>query len=117
MGEEPGTSRAALDTNDPEQIRAEIEDTRRELGETVAALSAKTDVKAQAKQRIDDTKAAIADKRDEALSKVREISPESVAAAASTSGQTARRNPLPLAVAGAFAVGLLVGRLLARRED
>ena len=117
MGEEPGTSRAAVDPADPEQIRAEIEDTRRELGETVAALSAKTDVKAQAKQRIDDTKAAIADKRDEALGKVREISPDSVAAVASTGGQKARRNPLPLAVAGAFAAGLLIGRLLHRRDD
>jgi ElaB/YqjD/DUF883 family membrane-anchored ribosome-binding protein len=117
MGEEPGPSRAAVDPTEPEQIRAEIEDTRRELGETVAALSAKTDIKAQARERIEDTKAAIADKRDVALGKAREISPDSVAAAASTGGQNARQNPLPLAVAGAFAAGLLIGRLLHRRGD
>ncbi len=28
MGEEPGTSRAAVDPTEPEQIRAEIQDTR-----------------------------------------------------------------------------------------
>jgi ElaB/YqjD/DUF883 family membrane-anchored ribosome-binding protein len=115
MGEDPGAGRAAVDPTDPEQIRAEIEDTRRELGDTVAALSAKTDVKAQAKERIEETKAAISEKRDDALGKARELSPDSVLAAASTGTQKARQNPLPVAVAGAFAAGLLVGWLLARR--
>ena len=41
---------------------AEIEETRAELGDTVEALVAKTDVKAQAKQAVTDAKATVADK-------------------------------------------------------
>ena len=115
MGKDPSAGRTAVETGDPEQIRAEIEDTRQELGETIAALSAKTDVKARAKERIEETKATIADKRGQITGKAREITPESATAAASTATQAARRNPLPLAVAGAFAAGLLIGHLLARR--
>jgi len=37
--------------DDPEQIRQDIERTREQLGETVEALVAKTDVKARAKER------------------------------------------------------------------
>ncbi len=49
MGEEPGTVGAPIEAaKDPEQIREEIEATRRELGDTVEALAAKTDVKAHA---------------------------------------------------------------------
>jgi len=115
MGEDPGTSRATVDTSDPDQIRAEIEQTREELGETVAALSAKTDVKARAKERIEETKATIADKREQITGKAREMSPDGATAAASNAAEAARRNPLPLAVAGAFVAGLLIGRLLTRR--
>jgi len=43
---------------DPEQIREEIEATRRELGDTVEALAAKADVKAQVGRRIENTKAS-----------------------------------------------------------
>ncbi|MBV9594226.1 MAG: DUF3618 domain-containing protein [Actinobacteria bacterium] len=37
---------------DPDQIRAEIETTRADLADTVNALSAKLDVKAQARQKL-----------------------------------------------------------------
>jgi uncharacterized protein DUF3618 len=40
----------------PEQIRADIKQTREELGETVEQLAAKTDVKAHAKAKIDSVK-------------------------------------------------------------
>jgi type VI protein secretion system component VasF len=61
MGEEPGTARAsvAADNKDPEQIRADIEATRQELGDTVEALAAKADVKAHARERIERTKASL----------------------------------------------------------
>ena len=45
-----------------ENIQADIEATRNELGQTVEALSAKLDVKHQAKQKVDDTKELITDK-------------------------------------------------------
>ena len=40
----------------PEQIRADIDATREELGDTVEALAEKTDVKAQAKAKVEDVK-------------------------------------------------------------
>ena len=45
-------------TGNPEQILEDIESTREELGETVQALAAKTDVRAHAKRRIEEAKAA-----------------------------------------------------------
>jgi Protein of unknown function (DUF3618) len=59
-----------LDTGKPEpgpdagvdDIRADIEATRKDLGQTVEALSAKLDVKQQAKQKVNHTKELIADK-------------------------------------------------------
>jgi ElaB/YqjD/DUF883 family membrane-anchored ribosome-binding protein len=111
-------------TPDPEQLRAEIEETRRELGETVAALSAKTDVKAQAHHKVDEVKAAVEEKReellgkkDELLGRAREVSPDSALSAASSTSAKVRQNPLPAAVAGAFVGGFLLGRLTASRED
>lgn len=45
------------DAKDVDQIREEIESTRAELAQTVDALSAKLDVKAQAKHRVDELSA------------------------------------------------------------
>lgn len=41
----------------PEEIRVEIEQTREQLGETVAAVAEKTDVKHQAQAKVEDVKA------------------------------------------------------------
>ncbi|MFI7072632.1 DUF3618 domain-containing protein [Micromonospora sediminicola] len=49
---------------DPRQIRAEIEQTRADLGATVEALAAKTDLKARAKHSLDDTVGATRDRID-----------------------------------------------------
>jgi len=60
MGEEPGTVGAPVKgPKDPEQIREEIEATRRELGDTVEALAAKTDVKAHVRRRVERTRALL----------------------------------------------------------
>jgi hypothetical protein len=45
---------------DPEQIREEIEETRRELGDTVEALAAKADVKALAREKAERAKETVA---------------------------------------------------------
>ncbi|HTX09077.1 MAG TPA: DUF3618 domain-containing protein [Solirubrobacteraceae bacterium] len=72
---------------DPEQIQREIEQTRRELGDTVEALAAKADVKAQAQRRIESTKTSV------------------------------RSHPAPLAVAAVCLVGLVAWRLTKRRRS
>jgi Protein of unknown function (DUF3618) len=51
----------------PEEIRREIDHTREELGDTVEALAAKTDVKAQVKERVDEIKSDAAHRKDELL--------------------------------------------------
>ena len=81
----------------PEEIRADIEQTREDLGDTVEALSAKTDVKAQAKAKVDSVK-----------EKVGGATPASVT-------ETASSHPVPTAAIGAFVGGLLVGIMIARR--
>jgi Protein of unknown function (DUF3618) len=60
MGEEPGTVGAPVEgSRDPEQIREEIEAIRRDLGDTVEALAAKTDVKAHVRERVQRTRASL----------------------------------------------------------
>ena len=122
----------------PEQVQAEIDETRAELGETVEALVAKTDVKGQAKQAVTDAKATVADKaadvkqtvvgkKDDVAAKAADVKQtvadkkaEVTAAAQETTpetvGETGRRavalaqdNRPALIVAGAFALGLLIG--------
>jgi ElaB/YqjD/DUF883 family membrane-anchored ribosome-binding protein len=111
MGKDPSTSRAAVsDPQDPEEIQRHIEKTREELGDTVEALAEKTDVKAQTRQKVEATKASLTDKKEQLLGKASDVSPESAATVASDASQKARENPLPLAAAGAFALGFLVGR-------
>jgi ElaB/YqjD/DUF883 family membrane-anchored ribosome-binding protein len=82
-------------TRDPAEIREEIEDTREELGETVAAVAERTDVKKQAQAKKDEVKERAAEKAGEAKAKAQE-------------------NPVPMAIAGAFVAGLMLGRMLWR---
>jgi hypothetical protein len=64
----------------PEEIRAEIEATREQLGDTVEALAEKTDVKAQAQAKAEEVKRGV------------------------------QRNPKPLAIASAVLVLFLLWR-------
>ena len=59
MSPEPGPD-AGID-----DIQADIEHTRKELGETIEALSAKADVKGRVKQKTADTKDRITEKASE----------------------------------------------------
>jgi LPXTG-motif cell wall-anchored protein len=78
------------DVNDPDQITAEIDATREQLGRTVDELSARLDVPARAR--------------------------ESAARAKDTAVETYRESP-PLVIAGAVAlVGLAVGLVILRRK-
>ena len=49
------------DSTEADRIRSEIDETRVDLADTVDALSAKLDVKAQAKAKADDVKATVTD--------------------------------------------------------
>lgn len=95
-------------TGHPLSIRQEIEATREELGETVEALAAKTDVTGQAKRKLDETKAAVSEKADGVFGKAREATPDTAAGMLNQILHTARRHPLPL-IAAALLAGLLIG--------
>jgi ElaB/YqjD/DUF883 family membrane-anchored ribosome-binding protein len=128
MDEDPSPGRPAMSTgpdqpgpSEPtspqtEEIEREIEQTREELGDTVEALAAKTDVKAQAQRKLEETKATVAQKTDDLLGKAREASPESATSAASAAAEQARQNPMPVAAAGAFVAGFVFGRVTKRRR-
>ena len=106
--------------NEPEQIRAEIEGTREELGETVEALATKADVKSQAKARVDERKQALRQKQQELKGKVsdvprraREVKPQDAKRAASQVADQARGRPGP-AIAAALVLALVLLRLIRR---
>jgi len=83
MGEEPRASGTAVTSStNPEQIQREIEETREQLGDTVEALAAKTDVKARA------------------------------TATMSRASERVRRRPAPAIAIGVIVVGLLARRML-----
>ena len=130
MGEGPGQERTQLaDDQDKsaEQLRAEIEDVREDLGDTAAALAAKTDVKTRARERADEVKRNAMAKKDELLSKTRSSAPgeetsqpggvsERASSAMTQLQSKARANPVPTAALGALIGGYLLGRLARRRD-
>jgi hypothetical protein len=58
MSETPKTESTA---DDPEELRKDIAEKRRELGDTAAELAAKADVKSQVKEKVDERKEAVRD--------------------------------------------------------
>ncbi|MEA2128680.1 MAG: hypothetical protein QOJ85_1571 [Solirubrobacteraceae bacterium] len=80
----------------PAEIREDIAQTREQLGETVEALAAKTDVKSQARAKVEDA---------------RDVAETKVAAAR----RVLAANPVPFGVLGALAAGLLLRRMIRRR--
>ena len=119
MDEDPRAAGPAVSeqgqSRTPEEIQADIERTREQVGDTVEALAAKTDVKARAQEKIGAAKENVTQLKDDVVSKAREATPESAGAGVQQVSATVQQRPLPFAVAGAFAAGLLLGWLLARR--
>lgn len=91
-----------------EDIEADIEQTRAELGETVEALTAKMDVKERAREKVDETKERARDKVDATKQRVAET--------ADTVRHTATDNPqrtIPVAaivLVSAVVVGIVIWR-------
>src|SRR3954453_4864313 len=94
---------------EPEAIRAGIEQTRAEMGDTVDAIGYKADVKSRAKDRISETK-------DRLTGKVSDVTPDG--RQVKRAAGVAQENPLGLAIGG-VAVGFIAGLLVptSRVED
>ncbi len=104
-------------SRDPEEIRAEIEETREELADTAAALAYKTDVKARAKDRVDEVKSDAKERVQGIKSTVQDKTPESAGGAASSVTTKAKENPIPAAAVAAAVLGFALGYLIATRRS
>ena len=121
MDQEPRTAGSPVSAEpegdrSPEQIQADIERTRLEVGDTVEALAAKTDVKGRAQERVAEVKANLHAKKDELGSKARESTPGGAQDGAQQAVAVIRRNPAPFAIGSAITLGYLLARLRDRRR-
>lgn len=116
---DPGTHATGTELTDgrrdPKAIRRHIEVTRTELGDTVAALTVKADVRAQVRDRIAGARQTTRARREAALARARGASPATVRSAAANAATFVRGRPLPFAAVTALLAGLALGRLLAPR--
>ena len=110
----PAERDATQEPRSPEEIRADIEQSREEVGDTVEALTAKTDVKAQARERIEELKGRFRSKAEEAKAKAQSSTPESAQQGGQQLVTKARENPAPLAIGGAVLLAFLLGRRTGR---
>jgi ElaB/YqjD/DUF883 family membrane-anchored ribosome-binding protein len=90
----------------PEEIREDIVETREQLGETVEALAGKADVKGQAKAKVESAKDSAQEKVDSAK--------ETAQAKLKIAREKTQENPVPVAIAAAFAAGVVVAWILKR---
>lgn len=110
----PSTTTGAGESREPEEIREDIEQTREELGETVAAMAEKTDVKQQAQVKAEELRGKAAAKAKELSGKAKEVAPDSATESVQQARRLAKENPMPLAFLGVFVAGVVFGRLLSR---
>jgi Protein of unknown function (DUF3618) len=90
-------------TRTPEELEAEIEETREEVGDTVEQLAAKTDVKAQARQRVEEIK-----------SRVRGKTPDGAQQGGAQAIEKVKANPAPFVLIGAVVAAFVIGRRTGR---
>lgn len=97
-------------SGDVERLRAEIQRTRADLGETVQALAAKADVKARMKESADRTRQRVREQATHTADVIR--------GSARDAGEKARRKAVPWAVVavGAVAVTVLLFVVRGRRR-
>jgi ElaB/YqjD/DUF883 family membrane-anchored ribosome-binding protein len=117
MDEGARAAGSSVDPRSPEQIRAEIEETRAQVGDTVEALAAKTDVKTQAKQRVDELKSNVRQRREYLKARAQSTTPQSAQQGGQQVVAKVRENPAPFAIGGAILAGFLLGRLTGRKGD
>jgi hypothetical protein len=105
---------------EPDQIRAEIEQTRAEMSDTVDALGYKADVKTRAKENLQGKKESAKESIVGVKDKVVGATPDSgeVKQKARRGASVAQQNPIGLAF-GSVAVGFIAGLLIpaTRVED
>jgi ElaB/YqjD/DUF883 family membrane-anchored ribosome-binding protein len=101
---------ASTAQRDPDAIREEINQTREDMGETLDALTAKLDMKSQAKAKADQAKAQAKATADQAKTMAQDL-----AGQAKDQAQTVYRQQPKVVIAGAAAIiAILIGVLIRR---
>ncbi|WP_280229002.1 DUF3618 domain-containing protein [Nocardia cyriacigeorgica] len=106
------------DPDDAELLRMDRDLTRRELGETVAELSGKFDVRSRAedkmhdvaeagRHRVSEAKHAVLETTDQARSKAKHLAPDPVVDRTERMVETARRRPAYVAAGAVSAIALI----------
>lgn len=122
-GETPEAGAPVADDSQksPEELEADIEATREDLGETVDALAQKADVKSQVTEKLEERKSQLREKQEELKQKLSSgegeggsPSTEQVKQAAGQVAQRADEQPRAF-IAGAFVAGIAIGLLLRGR--
>ena len=123
MDQEPRTAGPQVETPDaaaertPEAIQADIERTREEVGDTVEALAAKTDVKGRAQARVEEIKQNVRAKRDGLGASAKQATPDGAQDGGRQAVDFVRANPAPFAIGSAVAFGFLLAKLIDRRSS
>jgi hypothetical protein len=111
-----------IKTPETEELRRDIAETREELGETVAALTAKANVKSHAKVKVAERREKLHIKQQQVKAKVGGVgqkvglgSPGQAREPATHLTKRAKERPVPTAAAGSLLVGFAIGWVLARR--
>jgi ElaB/YqjD/DUF883 family membrane-anchored ribosome-binding protein len=85
------------------------------LADTVQALVQKADVKQRVRENLSRNADQLQDKAGDAVSRVRNVTPEQVQSGLRTTADSVRQRPLPSAALAAFFFGLLIGRRSGRK--
>jgi hypothetical protein len=109
MGEDPRQVGEAVEDEPrtPEQIEADIERTRQDMGDTVAAVAEKADVKAQAKQKMEEA-------RERLKQRAQAVAPDSAGEGAGKLARAASEHRRVLVIGGAVLTAFLLGRASGR---
>lgn len=115
------SSSKSEDQRSPEEIQADIERTREELGDTAAALAGKADVKGQAKAKVEDAKASVSEAASGFADKAQRLGSEAqgdpfgtVRTGADSALHRVRQNPMAVAFLAIVAAALLLGLIVRR---
>jgi hypothetical protein len=114
---EPSAVSGVVVADNEQRLRQQISQTREELGDTVAQLASKADVKRQVQVRTAALASRVQVKRDALASRVKaSANQEAMRRTAAKGASTARERPAPLIAAGTMAGLVSLVLLLWRRK-
>lgn len=112
----PETS-AQTEATTPEELREQVAQTRENLGDTVAALAAKADVKQRARTKLSETKVQTQETYEKVASKAKEHTPQPVQNAAAKAAHATEGKRTKLAAGFSVALAAVLTTLKLRKRN